>query len=69
MQVFSQLDEKLVVKGEKRNNQINSSGDEGETQGKGLIKRLQMTITLYFYLIQRRAIDHDKEDVVNYMRS
>lgn len=51
MQVFSQFDEKLVVKGEKRNNQINSSGDEGETQGKGLIKRLQMTITLYFYLI------------------
>jgi|LauGreDrversion4_2_1035121.scaffolds.fasta_scaffold124359_1 hypothetical protein len=28
-----------------------------------------MAIALYFYLIQRRAIEHDKEDIVNYMRN
>jgi hypothetical protein len=48
MQVFSHFDEKLIIKGEKRDNR-EGSGDE-ENNGMH-VKRLQMTIALYFYLI------------------
>jgi hypothetical protein len=48
MQVFSNYDEKLIIKGEKRDNR-DGSGDEDSSNIH--VKRLQMTIALYFYLI------------------
>ena len=48
MQVFSHYDEKLIIKGEKKDNR-EGSGDEDNNNMH--VKRLQMTIALYFYLI------------------